>query len=606
MHALRWRKFIPPPAAWIVFPALFAALLLSHLTLLRLPYYWDEAGYYIPAAWDFFRTGSLIPISTLTNAHPPLPSVYLAICWKLFGFCPLVTRISALAAAALGLTAVWRLAMRLVGVASVAFWTVALTALYPVWFAQSSLAHADIFAAACTLWGLVYALPARNRLLPHKPWAAALCFSAAALCKETAIVLPLTLAAYDLFESFHAPGMKRTRLWRESAWLAACALPLAAWYAYHRAKTGFLFGNPEFLRYNAQANLDPLRILAAFGHRLLHLTAHMNLFVPVLIALAALLLQPKPEQEAGDREQGAGNREQGTGNADEAGCPRSGFSDLGNYEPQTLTDSDEAPVGNSSRPALEPAALHSIFLLLAVNAAFFSVLGGALLTRYLLPMYPLVLLVAVTTLYRRAPRWQALAAFSAAAFVLGIFIDPPYGFAPEDNLAYARVIRLHQTGIAQLEQRYPGSTVLSAWPVTDALTRPELGYLKQPFAVTPIDDFSAAQIARAAEEPEKYSVALVFSTKADPASPIFTLGAASRDLDERYFGLHHDLKPEQIARELHGTLVWKQQDQGQWIALIRFNRQFDARLAVVCRPQLCGAGLHTLPGLPLGGLPEGN
>ena len=308
MHALRWRKFIPPPAAWIVFPALFAALLLSHLTLLRLPYYWDEAGYYIPAAWDFFRTGSLIPISTLTNAHPPLPSVYLAICWKLFGFCPLVTRISALAAAALGLTAVWRLAMRLVGVASVAFWTVALTALYPVWFAQSSLAHADIFAAACTLWGLVYALPARNRLLPHKPWAAALCFSAAALCKETAIVLPLTLAAYDLFESFHAPGMKRTRLWRESAWLAACALPLAAWYAYHRAKTGFLFGNPEFLRYNAQANLDPLRILAAFGHRLLHLTAHMNLFVPVLIALAALLLQPKPEQEAGDREQGAGNR----------------------------------------------------------------------------------------------------------------------------------------------------------------------------------------------------------------------------------------------------------------------------------------------------------
>jgi len=34
----------------------------------------DEAGYYIPAAWDFFRTGSLIPITTLTNAHPPLPA----------------------------------------------------------------------------------------------------------------------------------------------------------------------------------------------------------------------------------------------------------------------------------------------------------------------------------------------------------------------------------------------------------------------------------------------------------------------------------------------------------------------------------------------------
>ncbi len=553
---MRWRRIISPLSAWIVFPALFAALLLSHVTLLRLPYYWDEAGYYIPAAWDFFRLGSLIPLSTLTNAHPPLPSVYLALCWKLFGYCPLVTRVSVLAAAALGLTAVWRLAIRLLGVASVAFWTVTLTAVYPVWFAQSSLAHADIFAAACTLWGLVYALPARNRRLPRKPWAAALCFAAAALSKETAIAIPLTLAAWDLWESRRAPGMKRIHLWRESAWLAACALPLAAWYAYHRAKTGFLFGNPVFLRYNAQANLDPLRILAAFCHRLLHLTAHMNLFVPVLIALAALLLEPRSEQ-------GTGNREQGTGNGDEVGCPRSGSSDLGVHEP---------------RPALEAAALRRIFLLLAVNAAFFSVLGGALLTRYLLPMYPLVLLVAVTTLYHRAPGWQALAAFSAAAFVLGIFINPPYGFAPEDNLTYARVIRLHQAGIRQLEQRYPGSTVLSAWPVSDALTRPELGYLKQPFAVTPIEDFSAAQIARAAQEPEKYSTALVFSTKADPASAIFTLGPASRAMDERYFGLHHDLQPEEIARQLGGALVWKQQDQGQWIALIRFNRQFDAQL----------------------------
>jgi hypothetical protein len=90
-----------------------------------------------------------------------------------------------------------------------------------------------------------------------------------------------------------------------------------------------------------------------------------------------------------------------------------------------------------------------------VNALLFSVLGGALLTRYLLPMYPLVLLVAVSTFYRRVPYWQGLAVFSAAAFVLGLFINPPYGFAPEDNLAYAHVVRLHEAGIAQLNKRYP-------------------------------------------------------------------------------------------------------------------------------------------------------
>ena len=152
-----------PLPLWMIFPVIFMALYASHFTLLRVPYYWDEAGYYIPAAWDFFRTGSLIPTTTLTNAHPPLPSIYLALWWKSSGFYPEVTREAVLMVASLGLLAVWRLAMRLVGVASVAFWTMLLTGLYPIWFAQSSLAHADIFAAACSLWGLVYALPSRGR-----------------------------------------------------------------------------------------------------------------------------------------------------------------------------------------------------------------------------------------------------------------------------------------------------------------------------------------------------------------------------------------------------------------------------------------------------------
>jgi 4-amino-4-deoxy-L-arabinose transferase-like glycosyltransferase len=510
----------------MIFPVIFAALYASHFTLLGVPYYWDEAGYYIPAAWDFFRTGSLIPITTLTNAHPPLPSVYLALWWKASGFLPEVTREAVLIVAALGLLAVWRLAMRLVGVPSVAFWTVLLTGLYPIWFAQSSLAHADIFAAACTLWGFVFALPDRDR----SPWAAAIWFSAAALCKETAIVIPLALAAVSLVEAVRSHQAARRGLLKETAWLSSCVLPLAAWYAWHYAKTGFLFGNPAYLRYNAQANLSPVRFLAAFGHRILHLTAHMNMFVPVLMTIAALLLSPRPDGEGGDR-------------------------------------------ARISRPALR-----RILLLLLVNAVLFSVLGGALLTRYLLPMYPLILLVAVTTFYRRIPYWQGVALFSAAAFLVGLFVNPPYGFAPEDNLAYARVVRMHVAGIGQLEHRYPGATVLSAWPMTDELTRPELGYVKEAWDVEKIEDFTPAQIGIAAQEPEKYSAALVFSTKYDPPSPLLSLGKKSEALDEQFFGLHHDMPPELIAAELHGTLVWKREDDGTWVGLIRFERQVEARL----------------------------
>jgi hypothetical protein len=93
-----------------------------------------------------------------------------------------------------------------------------------------------------------------------------------------------------------------------------------------------------------------------------------------------------------------------------------------------------------------------------------------------------------------------------------------------------------------------------------------------------VEDFTEAQIERAAGEPEKYSAALVFSTKYDPPRPLLSLGSKSTALDERYFGLHHDLPPEVIARELGGDLVWKGEDQGQWVALIRFERVLNARV----------------------------
>jgi len=64
----------------------FAALLLLHLPLLGLPYHWDEAGYYIPAALDFYRSWLLIPKTTLSVGHSPLVMVYLGLVWHLFGY----------------------------------------------------------------------------------------------------------------------------------------------------------------------------------------------------------------------------------------------------------------------------------------------------------------------------------------------------------------------------------------------------------------------------------------------------------------------------------------------------------------------------------------
>jgi len=48
-------------------------------------------------------------------------------------------------------------------------------------------------------------------------------------------------------------------------------------------------------------------------------------------------------------------------------------------------------------------------------------------------------------------------------------------------------------------------------------------------------------------------------------------------LDDKYFGMHHDLSPEEIAKRLGGQLVWQKSDQGQWVALIRFERVLAAQ-----------------------------
>src|SRR5713226_7576639 len=261
-------KSQPASSAWVqqflLFALFFAGLMLLHAPLLRLPYFWDEAGYYVPAARDLFLSGTLIPQSTPSNAHPPLVMAWLALAWRVAGYSTLVTRTATLLVAAFSLLGLFRLA-RFAANLEVAWATTALVALYPVFFTQSSLAHLDLASAGFTFWGLL-------AYLEDRPWKHALWFSLAALAKETAILAPLALFAWELvarwlparWSELAPPSGRRSR----SFILLMPLLPLACWYGYHYVKTGFLFGNPEFLRYNVTATLDPLRIPLALGLRL--------------------------------------------------------------------------------------------------------------------------------------------------------------------------------------------------------------------------------------------------------------------------------------------------------------------------------------------------
>jgi hypothetical protein len=209
-----------------------------------------------------------------------------------------------------------------------------------------------------------------------------------------------------------------------------------------------------------------------------------------------------------------------------------------------------------------------------------SIVGGAVLARYMLPLVPMVILVFVSTIWRRLRAWKAVIAVIALAFVSALFINPPYGFSPEDNLAYRDYIRLHERAERFLEQRYPNVRVLTAWPASDELTRPYLGFISKPMQVVKIEDFSAEQVLSAADAPARFDVVLVFSTKYQPEHTIFDRWRRWQEWKSRYFGYHVDLTPEVAASVLGGNVVYINRRRGQWVGVIEMEKIEQAKLLV--------------------------
>ena len=524
----------------LVFAVIFVFIFLLHLPLLRLPYFWDEAGYYVPAARDLLLTGSLTPHSTVSNAHPPLVMAWLALWWKVVGYAPVVTRTAMLVLAAFSLLGVFRLAERVANI-KVAIASTLCTALYPVFFAQSSLAQLDLAAAGLTFWAL-------SAYGEGQAVATALWFALAALAKETAILASIALAGWEIIGLLAGKRSLRN-LWLDSdlvgnddrngrashprrvqriAALLIPALPLGLWYVYHYARTGYVFGNPEFFRYNVAATLSPTRFLLALTMRLWQVAGYLHLWVLTLAMLLAMCLLPPQRDAASER----------------------------------------------SRISIPIQMVFYVVVLTYVVAL--ALIGGAVLARYMLPAVPLVIIVSISTLWRRLSFWPAAVAFVALAFVAAWFWNPHYGFSPEDNLAYRDYIALHQDGERFLEARYPMARVLTAWPASDELTQPWLGYITRPMRVVRIENFSLDEMLSAADFRANFSatyeVAMIFSTKYEPGPAWWDHWTTWTKLKSRYFGFHRDLPPAAAAKILGGQVVFSEERQGQWVAVIEVEK----------------------------------
>ncbi|MDE3179976.1 MAG: glycosyltransferase family 39 protein, partial [Acidobacteriota bacterium] len=492
----------------IAFPLVFLVLLALHFPYLRLPYYWDEAGYYIPAAFDFFRHGLLIPKSTLPTGHTPLVMVYVGIVWRLFGFSELATRAAMVLVASAAVLVTYALGRR-VASRETGIWAAALLALSPLFYAQSSLVFLDLTAALFTTLALLCVLEGR-----WKTFAAAA--SLAVLSKETAVVLLLAIWLYLWFRRKES----RRRVW---AYSVLPVIPLAAWAVFYHSRTGFWTGNATYLQYNLYSAITPLHILRSLIARLGEVFFQGFNWLVVLGAAAGI----RYSRKRGD---------------DVEGAARGDF-------------------------------LFLALALIAVYVLMLSVVGGAILPRYMLPVFPVFYVLAVSyiqKLPRRSAR--ALCLVVVACFALAWRINPPYPFPYEDNVSYADFIRLHQRAAHYLESLPGNPVILTAWPATDELKTPFLGYVSRPLPVAAVTDFARGSFSK----PPRFDVLYLYSRQWSPRWNLLTAFGPFRTFRQRFYDAPPQADPAKLAARFHLEFLQEFTSRGQWVRLYASERFVSA------------------------------
>lgn len=325
--------------------------------------------------------------------------------------------------------------------------------------------------------------------------------AAAAVCTALVLVKETGLIVPAVFAGWLAwEGRRREALW----FLAPCAA-LAAWLALLYRETGTPFGNAEFTRYNLYYPWHPVRLGTTLLRRLHYL------FVADFhwIGTAAIVLAWRRTRLFASR------------------------------------------------------AWRVAWLLVAAHVVVLTALGGAALERYLLPVLPVVYaaMAASMALLGRRARFTAMAALGAG-LVAGIFWNPPYPFPPENNLAFTDFVRLHQQAAAFLEERHQGRPVATAWPLSSALRRPDLGYVDRCRPVRELADFRRASVAGV--NWNRTPVFVLFSRTWDPPWSLMRWGPV-RAVWERYWDYERDITPAEVQAGLPLELVRRWERRGQWI-----------------------------------------
>ena len=321
---------------------------------------------------------------------------------------------------------------------------------------------------------------------------------AAAAC----LVLVLTKETGIVVPAILGTALLLRKEWKLASYFAGSAVALGVWLVFLRHGTGYWLGDPGFAHYNLEYSLHPVRAIFSIVRRIYYLFFAEFRWIGTLVLLFT------------------GRR-----------CAA-----FRKYEWRIVC----------------AVSLATLILV--------SLLGGAELERYLLPVLPIFYIGVtwgITMLTRRVGVAVALAL--TAGLIVNLFWNPPYPFPYENNYSMVDCVKLQQAAASYADHELRGRIIATAWPFTAALRQPEYGYVQHKLKVKETGDFHVASIDEL--DRDSYDALITYTRTWNPDIGVNSLSLARRFLS-RFYQWAPDITPEECERRgLWQTASWTRRGQ---------------------------------------------
>ena len=303
--------------------------------------------------------------------------------------------------------------------------------------------------------------------------------AAAAAC----IALVMTKETGVIVPAIFGTVLLLRRDWKRALLFIPSGIALALWLLLLHSKAGYWLGNPGFAHYNVAYALNPVRMLFSLLRR------GYYLFFAEFRWIGTLVL---------------------------------------------LSTARKCPIFRKQSWQLTLYVSAATFLLV-------SMLGGAELERYLLPVLP-VFYIAVSVGLSRMRKWAGLAAAAAlmTGLIVNLFWNPPYPFPFENNYAMIDFVRLQQAAASYAELTLGDRVIATAWPFSAALESPDYGYVSHKLKVVDSGDFRLSSLQ--ALPPDRYGVLITHTLTWMPSNGVIAIPLVRAFLT-RFYDWHPDATP---------------------------------------------------------------